>query len=137
MSMRLDVHPEICVQALWLRLFVLYERRDVGSPTGFIHLSSRHAPSLTRSWNIAYWIAFGPHGPRALPPPGENWYVFKTTMLCIGISIVLFCAIRMFARPAPKTMTAQYQEMSNEYLKVRYANKHARGIMLPILSLSY
>ena len=44
-------------------------------------------------------------------------------MLLIGISVALFCVIQMFARPAPKTMTAQYQEMSNEYLKVRYANK--------------
>lgn len=55
-------------------------------------------------------------------------------MLGIGISCVLFVAIRMFARPAPKTMTAQYQEMSNEYLKVRHTNQHARGIALPILS---
>lgn len=65
----------------------------------------------------AYWIAFGPHGPRALPPPGENWYVFRITMLGVGISFILFCAIRMGARPAPKTMNAQYQEMTNEYLK--------------------
>ncbi|KAL6720228.1 Cytochrome c oxidase subunit 5B, mitochondrial [Lecanora helva] len=65
----------------------------------------------------AYWIAFGPHGPRALPPPGENWMVFGYTMLGIGISFVIFCGIRMFARPAPGTMNAQYQEMTNEYLK--------------------
>ncbi|KAL9133359.1 MAG: hypothetical protein Q9175_005457 [Cornicularia normoerica] len=65
----------------------------------------------------AYWIAFGPHGPRALPPPGENWYVFKLTMLGVGISFIIFCAIRSLARPAPKTMNSQYQEMTNEYLK--------------------
>ena len=66
----------------------------------------------------AYWIAFGPHGPRALPPPGENWKVFGYTMLGVGVSFVIFCAIRMFARPAPGTMNAQYQEMTNEYLRV-------------------
>ncbi|KAK4691984.1 cytochrome c oxidase subunit 4, partial [Lecanoromycetidae sp. Uapishka_2] len=65
----------------------------------------------------AYWIAFGPHGPRALPPPGENWMVFRYTMLGVGISFLLFWAIRTQARPAPKTMNAQYQEMTNEYLR--------------------
>ncbi|KAL9066281.1 MAG: hypothetical protein Q9161_007657 [Pseudevernia consocians] len=65
----------------------------------------------------AYWIAFGPHGPRALPPPGENWEVFRLVMAGIGVSFVIFCAIRSQARPAPKTMNAQYQEMTNEYLK--------------------
>lgn len=65
----------------------------------------------------AYWIAFGPHGPRSMPPPGENWWVFKMTMLGVGISFVIFALIRTQARPAPKTMNAQYQEMTNEYLK--------------------
>ncbi|KAL9123845.1 MAG: hypothetical protein Q9217_006768, partial [Psora testacea] len=61
--------------------------------------------------------AFGPHGPRALPPPGETWHVFKMTVLGIAISFVIFVLIRTQARPAPKTMNAQYQEMTNEYLK--------------------
>lgn len=67
---------------------------------------------------LAYWIAFGPHGPRALPPPGENWYVFRMTMFAIGISCVIFWGLRQMARPAPGTMNAQYQEMTNEYLRV-------------------
>ncbi|KAL8903626.1 MAG: hypothetical protein Q9207_003801 [Kuettlingeria erythrocarpa] len=67
----------------------------------------------------AYWIAFGPHGPRALPPPGEGKQVFWYTMLGVAISAVIFVTIRQFARPPPKTMNAQYQAMSNEYLKVR------------------
>lgn len=65
----------------------------------------------------AYWIAFGPHGPRSLPPPGENWWVFKMTMLGVGVSLVIFWILRQFARPPPKTMNAQWQEMSNEYLR--------------------
>ena len=40
---------------------------------------------LTRLSPTAYWIAFGPHGPRALPPPGENWAIFKYTMLGVGL----------------------------------------------------
>lgn len=35
--------------------------------------------------------------------------------------MVLFLIIRWFARPAPKTMNAQYQEMTNEYLRVSEA----------------
>lgn len=65
----------------------------------------------------AYWIAFGPHGPRALDPPGEGWWVFKVTMAAIGVSFILFWGIRQLARPPPGTMNAQYQEMTNQYLK--------------------
>lgn len=65
----------------------------------------------------AYWIAFGPHGPRALPPPGEGKMVFGYTMLGIGISAVIFWLIRLMARPAPSTMNKEYQEATNEYLR--------------------
>ncbi|KAI4096163.1 MAG: hypothetical protein LQ344_001226 [Seirophora lacunosa] len=65
----------------------------------------------------AYWIAFGPYGPRALPPPGQNKEVFWYTVLGVGIAAVLFAISRQLARPAPKTMNAQYQAMTNEYLK--------------------
>lgn len=65
----------------------------------------------------AYWISFGPHGPRALPPPGEGKLVFLYTMYGIGISFVIFVIIRMFAGPAPSTMTKEYQEASEEFLR--------------------
>ena len=45
--------------------------------------------------------------------------IFKYVSLAIGVSFVLFWITRQFARPAPKTMNAQYQEMTNEYLRVR------------------
>ncbi|KAI4144876.1 MAG: hypothetical protein LQ341_002533 [Variospora aurantia] len=38
-------------------------------------------------------------------------------MLGVGIAGVIFAITRQFARPAPKTMNAQYQAMTNEYLK--------------------
>ena len=66
----------------------------------------------------AYWIAFGPHGPRSLPPPGENLFILKWVSISIGAALILFWASRELARPAPKTMNAQYQEMTNEYLRV-------------------
>ncbi|KAL8679972.1 MAG: hypothetical protein Q9186_003788 [Xanthomendoza sp. 1 TL-2023] len=67
----------------------------------------------------SYWMAFGPHGPRAVRPPGENWKVFWGTVAGIAVSCVLFGFIRWLARPPPKTMNAQYQAMTNEYLKIR------------------
>ena len=45
--------------------------------------------------------------------------IFKYVSIAIGLSFVLFWVTRQFARPAPKTMNAQYQEMTNEYLRVR------------------
>ncbi|MCJ1244235.1 Cytochrome c oxidase subunit 5A [Trapelia coarctata] len=65
----------------------------------------------------AYWIAFGPHGPRALPPPGEGMKIFWYTSIGIAVSFVLFLLIRSQARPPPATMTKEYQEATNEYLR--------------------
>ncbi|KAF7552302.1 hypothetical protein G7046_g7462 [Stylonectria norvegica] len=65
----------------------------------------------------AYWIAFGPHGPRATDPPGTGariaWGVFAGLAASVGI----FYAIRIFAKPVPYTMSQEYQEQSNEFLK--------------------
>ena len=70
--------------------------------------------------NAAYWIAFGPHGPRAEPPPGEGKRVALGTTIGLIVSLVIFAGTRFFSRPAPKTMTKEWQEASNEYLKVRF-----------------
>ncbi|KAL8960911.1 MAG: hypothetical protein Q9183_005387 [Haloplaca sp. 2 TL-2023] len=40
-------------------------------------------------------------------------------MAGIGVSAVIFMIIRQFAKPAPKTMNAQYQALTNEYLKAQ------------------
>jgi len=72
----------------------------------------------------AYWIAFGPHGPRTMPPPGEGMKVFTYTMIGVGVSAVIFGIVRYFARGTPRTMTKEYQEATNEYLKVRTLIKH-------------
>lgn len=83
----------------------------------------KHRFMISRNTNhqhiTAYWIAFGPHGPRALPPPGEGKKVFFYTAIGVGVSFALFAFIRMFAGPEPHTMTKEWQEASNEYLKVR------------------
>jgi len=65
----------------------------------------------------AYWIAFGPHGPRSLPPPGEGRTVFLYTMIGVGVSALIFGTVRYFARGTPRTMTKEYQEATEAYLK--------------------
>lgn len=77
------------------------------------------AYGLTGANNIlAYYIAFGPHGPRALPPPGETKKIFFGIVVGILASGTLFGFTRMFAGPPPKTMTKEYQEASEEFLRV-------------------
>jgi len=44
--------------------------------------------------------------------------IFMYVMVAIGATGVLFGTARFFARPPPATMTKEYQEASNEYLKV-------------------
>lgn len=72
------------------------------------------------SITTAYWIAFGPHGPRAGPAPGEGSRVFWGVAASVAASLGIFATVRMFAGPAPETMTKEYQEASNEFLKVCY-----------------
>lgn len=67
----------------------------------------------------AYYIAFGEHGPRAQTPPGEGLKVFAYTMIGVAASFGLFTFVRFFARGDAKTMTKEYQEATNEYLRVR------------------
>ncbi|PGH18875.1 hypothetical protein AJ79_00291 [Helicocarpus griseus UAMH5409] len=65
----------------------------------------------------AYWIAFGPHGPRAETPKGEGFKVFIQVLKYVAISAGVFYATRLFAQPPPRTMTKEWQEATNEYAK--------------------
>jgi hypothetical protein len=90
-------------------------------PCLHLHLASSHTyifRKLTQTLSTAYWIAFGPHGPRAQDPPGTGAKVAWGVALGLAASFGLFAVIRMFANPAPYTMTKEYQEQSNEFLIV-------------------
>ncbi|KAH7393019.1 cytochrome c oxidase subunit IV-domain-containing protein [Pyrenochaeta sp. MPI-SDFR-AT-0127] len=68
----------------------------------------------------AYFIAFGPHGPRRPPPPDEGRNVFFLTSAVIAGAFAVFAFTRMFASPIrPRTMTKEWQEASEEYLKAQ------------------
>ena len=66
----------------------------------------------------AYYIAFGPHGPRRPPPPDEGRNVFLLSSAVIAGAFAVFAFTRMFANPVrPRTMTKEWQEATEEYLK--------------------
>ncbi|KAI0389689.1 cytochrome c oxidase subunit IV family [Xylariaceae sp. FL0594] len=69
----------------------------------------------------AYWIAFGPHGPRAQPPADENRKVALYTAVGVLVSFAIFATIRAFGGEAPSTMTKEYEEASNEFLRAQRA----------------
>ncbi|KAJ4378947.1 Cytochrome c oxidase subunit 5B, mitochondrial [Didymella sp. IMI 355093] len=66
----------------------------------------------------AYFIAFGPHGPRRPPPPDEGRKVLFISSAVIAGAFALFAFTRMFASPIrPRTMTKEWQEATEEYMK--------------------
>ncbi|KIY46942.1 cytochrome c oxidase subunit IV [Fistulina hepatica ATCC 64428] len=77
-----------------------------------------------KNWNeltvdekkAAYYIAFGPHGPRKpISKPGDGMKMFLATLGALGVAGALSYVIRCFPAPeAPKTMTKEWQEAMNE-----------------------
>jgi len=66
----------------------------------------------------AYYVAFGPHGPRApTSQPGDNLKILLSTVALIGIAGALYLGIKSTSPPPPKTMTKEWQEASNERAK--------------------
>lgn len=47
-------------------------------------------------------------------------------MVGMAVSFGVFAAIRSFAKGTPATMTKEYQEASNEYMKVRLRHSRIR-----------
>jgi len=63
----------------------------------------------------AYYVAFGPHGPRAdLHPTGSIPKLILAILVGVSAGGALYLTSRAFAPPPPKTMTKEWQEASNE-----------------------
>ncbi|WVQ76494.1 hypothetical protein IAR50_006162 [Cryptococcus sp. DSM 104548] len=71
----------------------------------------------------AYFVSFGPHGPRA-PVNGPNHSVKVATglALALGSAVALFSFVRSQAPPPPATMNAEYQQQMTEYMKSQNMN---------------
>ncbi|KAG8899039.1 Cytochrome c oxidase subunit 5A [Tulasnella sp. 408] len=71
----------------------------------------------------AYYISFGPHGPRKpVDEPGSGLKVFGLTMAIVGAAGLGFAGIRSFGGEPPKTMTKEWQEASNEIAREEKQN---------------
>ena len=82
---------------------------------------------LTSLFSSAYWIAFGAHGPRSpVSPKGEGLKIFAKVLQLLLASFALVAVIRYFAKPAPRTLSKEWQEASNEYAKVSGVNEFCR-----------
>ncbi|GMK54249.1 hypothetical protein CspeluHIS016_0108350 [Cutaneotrichosporon spelunceum] len=71
----------------------------------------------------AYFVSFGPHGPRApVLPPGGKMKIFAGTLAGVAVALGVFAAVRSAAPEPPKTWNREYQEQTNEYLKEQNSN---------------
>jgi len=71
----------------------------------------------------AYYIAFGPHGLREpLLKPGHTRKVLIGISAVVLVSVSFFSFLRAFTPEKPRTMTREWQEATNEYLRSQNAN---------------
>jgi len=108
--------PLTNVEALWTKLNG-DEKLAVHEQLEALQLKDWKILSVDEK-KAAYYVAFGPHGPRApTSAPGEGFKVFLATVGLVGLGGVLFFAVQAFAAPPPKTLTKEWQEASNERAK--------------------
>ncbi|KAG8865202.1 Cytochrome c oxidase subunit 5A [Tulasnella sp. 330] len=71
----------------------------------------------------AYYISFGPHGPRKpVDAPGAQWKIVALTTIIIGAGVGVFALIRSNAPPASKTMSKEWQRVQNEKAREELSN---------------
>lgn len=100
-------------------------------------LHSRHYQSLPHP---AYFVSFGPHGPRRpITQPGQAMRTAVGVSALMGATAVVFFGMRHYASPPPKTMTKEYQEQTNEKAREENLNpitgKWGRGRERDIIRL--
>lgn len=71
----------------------------------------------------AWYVHYGPYGPRkpVLLADDKVWVV-KFVVITLAGTVGLFAFFRLLASPAPRTMSREWQDMSDEYLKSKNAN---------------
>ncbi|KAF8470513.1 COX4, subunit IV of cytochrome c oxidase [Russula ochroleuca] len=66
----------------------------------------------------AYYVAFGPHGPRApVNPPGTTVKILTGVSALIATAGLLYAGFRAIAPTPPKTISKEWEEASNERAK--------------------
>jgi len=71
----------------------------------------------------AYYVAFGPHGPRTpVNPPGTAVKVSAAVTGLVAVAAAIITTLHYYAAPPPKTLTKEWQEASNEYARENKIN---------------
>ncbi|KAG0170985.1 Cytochrome c oxidase subunit 5A [Apophysomyces sp. BC1034] len=71
----------------------------------------------------AYFLAFGPHGPRTpRTTPGHPLRVFFGVCGTLSFSGFLYLLMRMNGQEHPETLSKEWQEATNEYLRSQNSN---------------
>ena len=71
----------------------------------------------------AWYISYGEWGPRRpVHQKGDGMKIFGGVVLGLSIASGLFVLFRVSAPESPRTMTREWQEASDEYLKSKNAN---------------
>jgi cytochrome c oxidase subunit 4 len=79
--------------------------------------------SLAVVGSVAYYVAFGPHGPRApVNPQGTTVKVVAGVGVLIASAGLIYGGIRSVAPPPPRTITKEWEEASNERAKEHKMN---------------
>ncbi|KAE9407122.1 cytochrome c oxidase subunit IV [Gymnopus androsaceus JB14] len=66
-------------------------------------------------FQFAYYVAFGPHGPRApVSKPGDGIKIFASTAALVGVAGIIFYAIRAMSPPPPRSINKEWEEASNQ-----------------------
>jgi len=105
-SSRVAPVPLSNVEALWTKLNS-DEKVAVHEQLEALQLKDWKTLTLDEK-KAAYYVAFGPHGPRApTSAPGEGFKILLSTLGLIGLGGVLFFTVQSFAAPPPKTLTKE------------------------------
>ncbi|KAF8645457.1 hypothetical protein AX16_007811 [Volvariella volvacea WC 439] len=107
------VIPLSNVEAMWGKLSV-EEKQSVHEQLEELQKKDWKELSIDEK-KAAYYVAFGPHGPRApISQPGDNLKILLATLGLVGLAGVLSLTIRQYAAPPPKTLTKEWEEATNE-----------------------
>ncbi|KAI0080544.1 COX4, subunit IV of cytochrome c oxidase [Panus rudis PR-1116 ss-1] len=63
----------------------------------------------------AYYVAFGPHGPRApTSKPGDGLKIALAVLGAAAVAGVITVTVKSFAPPPPRTLNKEWEEASNQ-----------------------
>ncbi len=77
----------------------------------------------------AWYISYGAWGPRTpIHKPGDVKFIILGTLAGLAAALALFASVRTFGGEEPKTLSREWQEETNKYLKSKNAEPFSGGV---------